>query len=164
MNLIFMQLPFTLSCMNSLVSRQVALGSKPFTANGTLKRTLLGVSPLMEHRLTPCRKYFGTETALDQGTRGHIGRHQLSMNIYLVWGKLRRLGKGLITLSTLVRLAVCILMVDQVGAELKGFLTDWTLVMVWSWRVVFFATGCCHGSVLWLDVAQKARPEWGLRV
>ena len=132
MNLIFMQLPFTLSCMNSLVSRQVALGSKPFTANGTLKRTLLGVSPLMEHRLTPCRKYFGTETALDQGTRGNIGRHQLSVYIYLVGGKLRRLGKGLITLSTLVWLAVCILMVDQVGAELKGFLTDWTLVMVWS--------------------------------
>ena len=84
MNLIFMQLPFTLSSMNSLVSRQVALGSKPFTANGTLKRTLLRVSPLMENRLAPGRKYFGTETALDQGTGGDIGRHQLSVNIYLV--------------------------------------------------------------------------------
>ena len=118
--------------MNSLMSRQVALGSKSFTAYGTLKWSLLSVSPLMEHRLAPCGKYFWTETALDQGTRGNIGRHQLSVYIYLVGGKLRRLGKSLITLSTLVWLAVCILMVDQVGAELKGFLTDWTLVMVWS--------------------------------
>ena len=79
-----MQLPFALSCMNSLVSGQVALGSKSFTANGTLERPLLRVSPLVEHRLAPCGKYFWTETALDQGTGGNIRHHQLSVHIDLV--------------------------------------------------------------------------------
>ena len=111
--------------MNSLVSCQVALGGEPFAANRTLERPLLGVGSLVENRLAFRRKYFGAEAALDQGAGGDdVGGDQLSVHVDLMRGKLRRLGESLLTLATLVRLAVGVLVVDQVGSEPKGFLAN----------------------------------------